>query len=107
MSSFDDRKKRYESEFAHNADLKFKAEARRNKMIGAWAAGVMGLTGEKAEAYAKSVIIADLEEAGDEDVFRKLRGDLDQSGKNVSDEEIREKLASFLIDAADQIKAGS
>jgi len=106
MSSFDDRKKRYESEFAHNADLKFKAEARRNKLIGEWAAGIMGLTGQEAEAYAKTVIIADLEEAGDEDVFRKLRGDLDESGKAVSDQEIRDKLASLLIDAAEQIKAG-
>ena len=107
MNSFDDRKKRYESEFAHNAELKFKAEARRNKLLGQWVAGILGLTGDEAEAYAKTVILADLEEPGDEDVFRKVRGDLDGAAKTVSDEEIREKLSLLLIDAVEQIKSES
>ena len=80
MSGFDERKNAQESKFAHDAALKFKAEARRNKLLGEWAAGLMGLEGDKAEAYAKAVIMADLEEAGDEDVFRKLRKDFDEAG---------------------------
>ena len=101
MSTFDDRENRFETEFAHNAELKFKAEARRNKLIGLWAADKLGKSGDEAETYAKSVIVADLEEAGDEDVFRKLRADLPAE---VTDETIREKLASLLAQAVAEIK---
>jgi len=80
MTTFDDRKDKFENKFAHDAELRFKAEARRNKLLGLWAAGLMGKTGDDAEAYAKEVIKADFEEAGDEDVFRKLRKDFDAAG---------------------------
>ncbi|MEM9263402.1 MAG: DUF1476 domain-containing protein, partial [Pseudomonadota bacterium] len=76
MTTFDDRKNRYEGKFAHAAELRFKAEARRDKLLGRWAAEHMGLTGDKVEEYANSVVVADLEEPGDDDVFRKIKGDL-------------------------------
>ena len=104
MSGFDDRKDKFESKFAHDAALKFKAEARRNKLLGAWAAGLLGLEGEKAEAYAKSVIMADLEEAGDEDVFRKLRKDFDDAGVEQSDHQIRRHMDEMLAKAGDEIQ---
>ncbi len=104
MSDFDDRKDAQESKFAHDAALRFKAEARRNKLLGEWAAGLMGLDGEEAEAYAKSVIMADLEEAGDEDVFRKLRKDFDEAGIEQSDHQIRRHMDEMLSLAVDQIE---
>ncbi len=104
MSGFDERKDIFEKKFAHDADLKFKAEARRNKLLGAWAAELMGLDGEEAEKYASSVIIADLEEAGDDDVFRKLRKDLDDAGVEQSDHQIRRHMDEMLIKAAEEIQ---
>ena len=104
MTGFDDRKDRFENKFAHDAALRFKAEARRNKLLGQWAAGLMGLDGEKAEAYAKSVIMADLEEAGDEDVFRKLRKDFDSAGVDQSDHQIRRHMQEMLALAVRQIE---
>lgn len=98
MSSFDDRKNAFENKFAHDQELKFKIEARRNKLLGHWAAEIMG---KDADAYAKEVIAADFEEAGDEDVFKKLRGDLPG---DVSDEDIREKMVWLLGVAEDQIE---
>ena len=80
MTSFDDREKAYEKKFAHDAELKFKASARRNKLLGVWAAEKMGMTGDDVEHYAKGVVLADLEEPGDEDVFRKVRSDFDDAG---------------------------
>jgi len=76
MTTFDDRERAFESKFAHDQEMQFKAEARRNKLLGLWAAERMGLSGDEADAYAKSVIIADFEEAGDEDVYRKVAGDV-------------------------------
>ena len=76
MSTFDDRENAFENKFAHDAQMQFRAEARRNKLLGLWAAELMGKTGDAAEAYAREVINADFEEAGDEDVFRKVSGDL-------------------------------
>ena len=105
MSGFDDRKDKFEKKFAHDATLKFKAEARRNKLLGHWAAGLMGLEGEKAEEYAKSVIMADLEEAGDEDVFRKLRKDFDDAGIVQSDHQIRRHMDEKMIQAAEEIES--
>lgn len=100
--SFDDRRKGFESKWAHDAEIQFKMMARRNKLLGLWAAGEMGLSGDKADAYAKSVVAADFEEPGDEDVFRKIRGDLDKT--KYSDHSIRVKMADLLEAAAEQIQ---
>ena len=105
MSTFDDREKGYESKFAHDAELKFKAEARRNKLLGLWAAEKMGLTGDDAEAYAKEVIKSDLEEPGDEDVFRKIRGDFDAKQIDQSDHQIRRTMQELLGEAIEQIES--
>lgn len=91
MTSFDNREKAFEDKFAHDADLKFKVAARRDKLVGLWAADKLGLEGDAADAYAKSVVLADLEEAGDEDVVRKLIADLDVEG--VGEAEVRKALA--------------
>ena len=97
MASMDDRQKAYENKFARDAELRFKAEARRNKYLGHWAAEKIG---RDKDEYAKEVIAADFEEAGDEDVFRKLRGDLPAEG---SDQDIRTKMSEFLAQAADEL----
>jgi hypothetical protein len=102
MSGLKDREDGFEKKFAHDAELKFKAEARRNKLLGLWAAEIMGISGDAADAYAKEVVIADFEEAGDEDVFRKVRGDLDDA---TSDDVIRETMSSLLATAIDQIQS--
>ena len=104
MTSFDNRKDAAEKKFAHDAELEFKAGARRNKLAGLWAAEQKGLSGAEADAYAKSVVMADFEEAGDEDVFRKLRGDLPAS---VSDHVIRRTMDELMAKAIEQIKAGT
>ena len=102
MSGLKDREDGFEKKFAHDAELKFKAEARRNKLLGLWAAEILGKSGDDADAYAKEVVIADFEEAGDEDVFRKVRGDLDDA---TSDDIIREAMRSLLATAIDQIQS--
>jgi len=107
MTQFEDRETAFENKFAHDAELRFKAEARRDKMVGLWAAEKMGLEGDAAAEYARSVIKADMEEPGDDDVFRKLRGDLDGRGVDVSDEEIRAKMAECLAVAVQEIEAGA
>lgn len=101
MSTFDDREKGFERKFAHDAEMQFRAEARRNKLLGLWAAKKMGRT--DADAYAKEVIAADFEEAGDEDVFRKISGDLDAAGAGVSETEIRAKMREMLAEAKAQL----
>ena len=100
MSSFDDRENAFENKFAHDAQMQFKAEARRNKLLGLWAADLMGKTGEDAEAYAKEVIKTDFEEAGDEDVYRKVAGDL---GDKADEATIRAKMTSCMADAKAQL----
>ncbi len=100
MPQFDDRENAFENKFAHDAEMQFRAEARRNKLIGLWAASLMGKTGEEAEAYAKEVIAADFEEAGHEDVYRKLAGDL---GDKADEATIRAKLNEFLVKAKAQL----
>ncbi|SDE61377.1 hypothetical protein SAMN05421538_108164 [Paracoccus isoporae] len=100
MTTFDDRERSYEAKFARDADLRFKAEARRNRLLGEWAAGVLGKSGEDAKAYALSVVTSDFEEPGDEDVFRKVAADLD--GK-ADEAEIRAKMAELVVVARDQI----
>ncbi|PUB11283.1 DUF1476 domain-containing protein [Yoonia sediminilitoris] len=100
MTSFDDREHAFENKFAHDAEMQFKAEARRDKLLGLWAADLMGKSPEEAAAYAKEVIKADMEEPGDEDVFRKISGDL---GSIASEELIRAKMAELLVEAKGQI----
>ena len=102
MSQFDDRKKGYESKFAHDAELKFKAEARRNRLLGLWAAEKLGKSGDEAAEYAKEVVRADFEEAGDEDVYRKVAGDL---GDKATEDEIRAKMQELRVEADRQIEA--
>ena len=104
MSGIDDRQDKFEKQFAHDQALQFKVEARRNKLLGLWAADLMGLEGEKADDYAKAVIRADLEEPGDEDVFRKLRADLDAARIGQSDQQIRTEMESLLVTAKEQIR---
>ena len=103
MSGFDDRKKGQEAKFAFDAEKKFKAEARRNKLVGIWAAELMSLTGDDAKAYAAEVVAADFEEAGDEDVFRKVSADLKAKGLDIGDDVIRQKMAQLTIVANEQI----
>jgi hypothetical protein len=105
MTSFDDREKAYEKKFAHDAELQFKASARRNKLLGVWAAEKMGMTGDDVEAYAKSVVLADLEEPGDEDVFRKIRVDFDDAGIEQSDHQIRRTMDELMDKTVAQIES--
>ena len=103
MTTFDKRKDGFENKFAHDASLRFKAEARRNKLLGLWAAELLGKTGDAAEAYAKTVVAADFEEAGDEDVFRKIRADLDTGGVVQSDHQIRRTMEELMGKAMEQV----
>ena len=104
MTGFDDRKKGQESKYAHDQELEFKAGARRNKLLGLWAAELMGMTGEEAAAYAKEVVKSDFEEAGDHDVFRKVRGDFDARGVEQSDHQLRHKMDQLLEEARKQVR---
>jgi hypothetical protein len=105
MTTFDKREEGFEKQFAHDEELRFKATARRNKLLGKWAAEKQGLSGEAAEAYAKEVVIADFEEAGEDDVFRKIRADFDAKGVKLSDEDIRAQMIELLGQAVAEIKA--
>jgi hypothetical protein len=100
MSSFDERQRSFESRFAHDEDMKFKATSRRNKLLGLWAAELLGKTGDEAGAYATEVVRADFEEAGHEDVVRKLRADL---GDKADEQTIRAKLDEMLLVAKEQL----
>jgi hypothetical protein len=106
MSGFDKREEGFEKKFAHDEELRFKAMARRNKLLGNWAAEKLGLSGGDAEAYAKSVVMADFDEPGDEDVFRKVRADLDAKSVAVSDEELRRVMNDLIGKAIEEIKDG-
>lgn len=99
MTTFDERESAFENKFAHDEEMNFKAQARANKLLGLWAAEKMGKTGDEAEAYAKEVIVADFEEAGHEDVVRKVVGDMG----DVTAEEIRVKMAEMLLVAKEQM----
>ncbi len=103
MSTIDDRGNAQETKFVLDAAKEFKAEAKRNKALGHWAAGLMGRTEAEAEKYALEVIMADMEEAGDDDVFRKLRGDLTQANCEISDEAIRDQMAVALKAAREEV----
>ena len=100
MSTFDDRENAFENKFAHDAEMRFKAEARRNKLLGLWAADLLGKSGDDAEVYAAEVVRADFEEAGHEDVVRKVAGDL---GAKATADDIRTKMAELLPIAQQQI----
>lgn len=106
MTTFDQRKDAFENKFAHDEELRFKATARRNKLLGFWAAEKLGKSGADADAYAKSVVVADFEEAGDEDVVRKVKNDFALAGVATSDTEIRTVMTEFLLKAAEDIQAG-
>ena len=105
MANFEEREKGFERKFAHDEELKFRATARRNRLLGLWAAEQMGLTGDDAQAYAREVVKADLAEPGEEDVFRKIRADFDAKGVGQSDHQIRRKMAEMIGEAVGQIES--
>src|SRR2546421_1949394 len=105
MSTFDKREEGFEKKFAHDEELRFKATVRRNKLLGLWAAEKLGLTGAEADAYAKEVVAADFEEAGHDDVVRKLRRDFDAKGVMQSDHQIRRMMTDMVEQAIAQIRA--
>ncbi len=105
MSGFKERQQAQEAKFAHDAELRFKAEARRNKLLGLWAAEQMGMSDDEAKQYAAEVVAADFQEAGDEDVFRKVSGDIKAKGGAVTDEAIRAKMEELVHTAREQILA--
>jgi hypothetical protein len=105
-TTFDKREEGFEKQFAHDEELRFKANARRNRMLGAWAANQLGLSGADAETYAKEVVMSDFEEAGDHDVFRKIRKDFDAKGIKQSDQQIQTMMTTLMAEAVAQIKAG-
>lgn len=107
MTTFDKRKDAFESRFARDEELRFKATARRNKLLGMWAAEKLGKSGDEAESYAREVIRSDMEEAGDNDVLRKVKGDLEAAGIGQSDEQIRRTMDELLVQAVAQIEASS
>lgn len=104
MTTFDKREEGFEKKFAHDEELKFKAVARRNKLLGLWAAEKLGLGGEQAEAYAKEVVIADFQEPGENDVFKKIRADFDGKKVAASDQDIRAAMDETMARAIAQIK---
>jgi len=106
MTTFDKREEGFEKQFAHDEELKFKATARRDKLLGLWAAEKLGLTGPAAEAYAKEVVVADIEAIGDHDMFGKIRKDLDAKGVSLSDHQIRRTMDELMAKSVEEIKAG-
>lgn|ERR1700694_1757506 len=104
MTTFDKREEAFERKFAHDEELKFRAAARRNRLLGQWAAGLLGKSGADVDAYVKEVIAADMEQAGEEDVFRKIRKDFDAAGVNQSDHQIRRNMAEMMQTAINQIR---
>jgi hypothetical protein len=106
MTTFDDREQAFENKFAHDQEMAFRITARRNRLLGQWAAGLMKLTSEETDSYAKSVVQADFEEAGDEDVIRKLLGDLTSAGVDIDDGRIRQALDAKAVEARRQLMEG-
>lgn len=104
MTGFDDREDAFENKFVHDEELRFKAIARRNKLLGIWAAEKLGLNSDEAAEYAKSVVRSDFEEPGEEDVYRKIKGDFEEAGTAVSEVEIRTVMSELMVTAMDQIK---
>jgi len=106
MTTFDKREEGFEKKFAHDEELRFKATARRNKLLGLWIAQKLGMSGDDAAAYAKEVVQADFEEAGEDDVFRKVRKDLDAKGVSATDQEIKKQMFDLMAQAVSQIETG-
>jgi hypothetical protein len=104
MSTFDKREEGFEKKFAHDEELRFKATARRNKLLGLWVAEKLGKSGAEAEAYAKEVVMSDFEEAGEDDVFRKVKADLDAANAGQSEHQIRRTMDELMAQAIEQIK---
>lgn len=104
MTTFDRRKDAYENKFAHDEALRFKAEARRNKLLGLWAAELLGKSGDEADSYAREVVRADFEEPGDGDVFRKVRADFDAAGVDQSDHQLRRTMDELMEKAIRQVE---
>jgi hypothetical protein len=105
MSSFDERESSFENKFKHDKELEFKATARRNKLLGLWAANLLGIHGAEAEAYAKTVVKADFEKPGDQDVVDKLMADFKERGVDMSDHRLRKQMSELMHTAIDQIRA--
>jgi hypothetical protein len=103
MTMFDDRERGFEAKFAHDEEMAFRIHARRNRLVGTWAAGLMGLNAAETDAYAKAVVQADFEEAGDEDVIRKLLGDLTSANVGTDAGTIRSQLEACMIEARRQL----
>ncbi len=103
MTQFDNREKAFESKYAHDQELAFKVMARRNKLLGLWAAGEMGLSGDAAAEYAKDVVKSDFQEAGDDDVFRKVKADLDGKQLDITDHRLRKQMDDLLVEAKRQV----
>ena len=106
MSTFDKREEGFEKQFAHDEEFRFKAKARRDKLLGLWAAGLLGKSGSDAETYAESLIVADVAASEGDVVFQKLRGDFDDAGVAQSDHQIHRRMDELLAKAVEQIKAG-
>ena len=105
MTTFDKREEGFEKQFAHDEELKFKATARRDKLLGLWAAEKLGLSGAAAESYAKEIVVADVEATSDHDMFGKIRKDFDAKGVSVSDHQIRRTMEELMAKAVSEIKA--
>jgi hypothetical protein len=106
MSTFDKREEGFERKFAHDEEVRFKARARRNKLLGLWAAQNLGLSGDAAEAYAKEIVAVDFEEPGDDDVFARIRRDFDAKAVAQSDHQIRRTMEELMAKAVEDVKAG-
>jgi hypothetical protein len=105
MTTFDKREEGFEKKFAHDAELQFKANARRNKLLGLWAAQKLGISGAEADAYAKAVVVANLDEAGDSGVLQKIRNDFDAKGVALTDQELRRTMDELMARAVAEVKA--
>ena len=103
MTTFNDREKAFEDKYTHDQELQFKVEVRRNKLLGLWVAQLLGKAGDEAEAYAKEVVAADFEEPGDADVVRKIMGDMEQAGAELSEHRLRKQMDELLAEAKEQV----
>lgn len=106
MTSFEDREKLHEARYVHDQDALFKINARRNKLLGEWVGGLLGKSGDALAAYAKEVVMVDFEEPGEEDVYRKIKADIDHANVDMSEHRIRRHMAEFLDEARKQIDGG-
>ena len=105
MTTFDDREKAFEDKYKHDQEIQFRVEMRRNKLLGLWAADLLGKTGDEADSYAKEVVVADFEEPGIDDVLRKVMGDFQKAEVDISEHRLRKKMDEFFSLAKDQVMA--